>query len=332
MANLKVNTVSGIGTEGTVFDGGLKFRSLNYLTLPKGDTTQRGRGRGLIAGGATPVVAEIEYIEIQSQGTSITFGNLSETRFGIGGCASATRGLFGGGAEPTVRDYIEFVTIASTGNVTDFGDITVARRDLGSLSNQTRGIWCGGRTPSNSDVIDYVTIATAGNAVDFGNLVAAANEGTCGTASPTRGIMAGGSSVNTIQYITIATTGDASDFGDLTRSATSLSGAASATRSVFANGGTNTIDYITIATTGDATDFGDTTVVRGQSGGVSNSIRGVFTGGYQPSPTSSDTNVIDFIEFATTGNAKDFGDINRSANDSNREHGTCSDSHGGLSE
>ena len=64
---------------------------------------------------------------------------------------------------------------------------------------------------------------------------------------------------------------------------------------------------------------------------MSNSIRGVFTGGYQPSPTSSDANVIDFIEFATTGNAKDFGDIDRAANDSNREHGTCSDSHGGIS-
>ena len=28
---------------------------------------------------------------------------------------------------------------------------------------------------------------------------------------------------------------------------------------------------------------------------------------------------------------KDFGDIDRAANDSNREHGTCSDSHGGIS-
>ena len=41
MANLKVNTVSGIGTEGPTLDGGLKFRSENYMTLPKGDTTQR---------------------------------------------------------------------------------------------------------------------------------------------------------------------------------------------------------------------------------------------------------------------------------------------------
>ena len=45
MATLKVNTVSGIGTEGPVLNGGLHFRSENYLTLPKGDTSQRGRGR-----------------------------------------------------------------------------------------------------------------------------------------------------------------------------------------------------------------------------------------------------------------------------------------------
>ena len=41
MANLKVDTVSGIGTEGPVLNGGLHFRSKNYLTLPKGNTTQR---------------------------------------------------------------------------------------------------------------------------------------------------------------------------------------------------------------------------------------------------------------------------------------------------
>ena len=51
MATLRVDTVSGIGTEGTVLKGGLRFRSKNYLTLPKGDTTQRGRGRGVIFAG-----------------------------------------------------------------------------------------------------------------------------------------------------------------------------------------------------------------------------------------------------------------------------------------
>ena len=332
------STTTDVGSQyGITFEDNTRFDTLSYMVPPAGNTRERNRGRGLIAGGCTPLIAEIEYIQIQSQGNSTTFGNLSATRFGLAGCASATRGLFGGGAEPSIRNYIEFVTIASTGNAADFGDLTAARRDIGALSNQTRGMWTGGNpgsSPNATDTIDFVTIATAGNASDFGNLTASMQQ-VQSTSSPTRGIMGGGStvpaSINTIQYITIATTGNASDFGDLTRTAASLSTAASATRAVFANGGTNTIDYITIASTGNATDFGDTTAVRGQSGGISNSIRGVFTGGYQPSPTSSDANVIDFIEFATTGNAKDFGDIDRAANDSNREHGTCSDSHGGIS-
>ena len=72
----------------------------------------------------------------------------------------------------------------------------------------------------------------------------------------------------------------------------------------------NIIDYITIASTGNATDFGDLTAVQRKIWwSASNSIRGVFTGGYQPSPTSSDANVMDFINIATTGNAKDFGDL-----------------------
>ena len=320
---------------GPVCGDGAVFDTLSYMVPPGGTTAQSNRGRGLIAGGCTPTVSTIEYIQIQSQGNSTTFGDLSAARFGLAGCASATRGLFGGGAEPSVRNYIEYVTIAITSNIIDFGELTVARRDFGGLSSSTRGIFAGGHSsPTLKDEIDYVTIATTGDATDFGNLTTATKETSGSCSSPTRGVIAGGGTgspaVNTIQYITIATTGNATDFGDLTRTAGSLSAAASATRAVFANGGTNTIDYITIATTGNAADFGDTTAVRGQAGGVSNSIRGVFTGGYQPSPTSSDTNIIDFIDIATTGNAKDFGDINRAANDSNREHGTCSDSHGGI--
>ena len=39
MTTLKVDTISGIGTEGTVFQGGVGYDSLNYMTLPKGTTT-----------------------------------------------------------------------------------------------------------------------------------------------------------------------------------------------------------------------------------------------------------------------------------------------------
>ena len=51
MAILKVDTISGIGTEGPVFEGDIEFTSQNFLTLPKGDTVQRGRGRGVWGGG-----------------------------------------------------------------------------------------------------------------------------------------------------------------------------------------------------------------------------------------------------------------------------------------
>ena len=57
MAILKVDTISGIGTEGPVFEGDIEFTSQNFLTLPKGDTTQRGRGRGFYAiGFANPKI------------------------------------------------------------------------------------------------------------------------------------------------------------------------------------------------------------------------------------------------------------------------------------
>jgi len=340
MAILRSDTISGIGTEGPVLNGGLHFRSENYLTLPKGDTIQRGRGRGVIAGGCTPLTSSIDYFNIQSQGNSIKFGSLqSGAIFGNQMCASSTRGISGGGAQPSIRNFLDFITIATESNSTDFGDLQNSKRDIGALSNQTRGIWTGGNpgsSPNTTDQIDFVTIASVGNAQDFGNLTASMKE-VQSTSSPTRGIMGGGNTVpatiNTIQFLTIASTGDASDFGDLTRTASSLGAVSSGTRGVFANGGSNTIDFVTIASTGNATDFGDSTVLRGQcTATMSNSIRGVFAGGYQPSPNSTDTNTVDFIEIATTGNAQDFGDISRDNNDSNRENGGCSDSHGGLTE
>ena len=107
MANLKVDTVSGIGTEGTVFDGGLHFRSKNYLTLPKGTTTQRGRGRGFYMLGyhGTPSAGDgkrIDYINIQSQGNSIKFGDLTANRYTLGAGANSTSCLLY--TSPSPRD------------------------------------------------------------------------------------------------------------------------------------------------------------------------------------------------------------------------------------
>ena len=323
---------------GVVFDGVTTFDSQAFMVPPSGKTTERNRGRGIIAGGCTPLTSSIDLFNIQSQGNSIKFGSLqSGAIFGNQMCASSTRGISGGGAQPTIRNFLDFITIATESNSTDFGDLQSSKRDIGALSNQTRGIWTGGNpgsSPNTTDQIDFVTIATTGDASDFGNLTASMKE-VQSTSSPTRGIMGGGNTVpatiNTIQFITIASTGNASDFGDLTRTASSLGAVSSGTRGVFANGGSNTIDFITIASAGNASDFGDSTLLRAQcTATMSNSIRGVFAGGYQPSPNSTDTNTVDFITIATIGNASDFGDISRLNDSSNREGGGCSDSHGGL--
>ena len=336
MATLRVDTVSGIGTEGTVLKGGLRFRSKNYLTLPKGDTTQRGRGRALIAGGSTPsVTTNIDFLNIQSSGKSITFGNLSHGRYDMSGCSNGIRGVFAGGRDPAgneIDDTIDFVTIATRANATDFGNLTAERGGTqGAVSSSTRGIWGGGFEPSQVNKIEFITISSAANATDFGDLKAARSG--CGRAmSTTRGLFASGgnpSAVNTIDYITMATAGNATDFGDTTDSGPNgLQGTSSNTRGIFAGTGPSfkTINFVTIASTGNATDFGDMRFEASQRTGTGNSIRGIFAGGYI-SPTGR-TTLIDQIEIATTGNATAFGDLLTTTNYA----GSTSDSHGGLAE
>jgi hypothetical protein len=320
--------------EGVVFDGDPKFNTQGVMYFPTGDTSQRGRGRGLFMGGYAPSQyrTEIDYIQIQSQGNAIDFGVLSGTGLGEGAdCASSTRAIQGGGS---LVNTMEYVTIATTSNTTDFGDLTVARRSLQSLSNETRGTWAGGTTnPAMSDVIDYVTIASAGNATDFGNLTVG-RRNLAQAASSTRGVWAGGNPGSgplvddTIDYITIASAGNATDFGNLSAAYREMSGCSNGTRGVFGGGSPgptqiNTMEYITIATAGNVTDFGDLFYAQGNGGGTSNGTRGIFAGG----SGAAYTNVIQYVTIATTGNAADFGDLTVAR----ILYSATSDSHGGLS-
>ena len=347
MTILKTNTVSGIGTEGTVFEGDITFDSLNYMTLPKGTTTQSNRGRIVWAGGTDGANQKtIQYVQAQSQGNAIEFGSLSAINSGPSAVASSTRACFGGGSNHPSYNFnlIEYVTIAITSNITDFGDLSQGRSDMQGCGNETRGIFGPGYntsptpSPYNTNVIDYITIASVGNATDFGDS-SIDGRGIAALASPTRGIFAGGytpsspNMTNIIEYITIATAGNATDFGDMATSRMNMTGGgcSSNTRGLFAGGvnlpsvtGYNLIDFITIATTGNSQDFGDLTVTGQGVGASSNSLRGVFGGRTNPSKQ----NVIDYVDIATTGNASDFGDMTSIIANA---HGT-SDSHGGLSE
>ena len=264
-----LSTTTDVGSQyGLTFDGFGSFATSTYMVPPGGNTRERNRGRALWMGGYAPSQYRtmIDFVNIQSMGNAIHFGELGQTGLGEGSeCASSTRAVQGGGS---LINVMEFVTIATESNSVDFGDLTVSRRSLDALSNATRGIWAGGTTnPAMSDVIDFATIATAGNATDFRNLtVGRRNMGT--VASSTRGVFSGGNAgvspltSNNIDYITIPSAGNAIDFGNLSAAFREGGGCSNGTRGVFnvgspASDAINTMEYITIASTGDTTEFGD---------------------------------------------------------------------------
>ena len=341
MATLRSDTISGIGTEGVVLDGGLHFRSLNYMTLPKGDTSQRGRGRAVIFAGYQ--TSEIVYFDIATGGNSLRFGDLSiDQGYSGGAVASSTRAVYGGGGVSPGID-ITYVTIASTGNSIDFGADRNASKGKGSYApgcgNKTRGIFISSQNyPAYYGNTDFVTIATTGTCTDFGDNTNT-RYGGAASASSTRAVYSGGvvgatsPGTNTISYATIATTGSWADFGDLSNGSGGYrytNGSSSATRGLIYGGNFpgdgNEIDYITIGTLGNSVDFGDAIKSGTHRGGFSNTIRGGAAGGFV---SPGDHNTIEYVNIATTGNGIDWGEltITRSYN-----QGTTSDSHGGLSE
>ena len=160
--------------------------------------------------------------------------------------------------------------------------------------------------------------------------------GPTGGSSPTRGLFCGGyhpspslTNRNTIQFVTMATTGNTQDFGDMTTVRGHPGVVGNATRILITSGYTPThiksTDKVTIATGGNATRFGDTSFIGYAKSGVSSATRGVFLNGSTPvSPNLS--NVIEYNELATEGDAVDFGDTGRA---SAWNHCT-SNGHGGL--
>lgn len=316
MTILRANTISGIGTDGPVFEGGLEFNNQNYVILPKGTTSDRvglGSTAGALRYNTDSNKVELwdgnQWVEVQSSRPDLNGG---------------ARGLFASGQQPAQSNVIQYVTISSTGNSLDFGDLSSPVMQIASCASSTRGIFAGGAlTPgARTNTIEFVTISITGNFTDFGDLTVA-RDFFAGCSNSTRGIFAGGFSptpapatrFNVIDYITIASNGvNAQDFGDLTTLRQQVDGCASSTRGIFAGGYTapsyvNIIEFITISTLGNSTDFGDLSTIRGSGASCSNSTRGIFAGGYAPG-----TDKIDFITIATLGNSTSFGTLTTARN------------------
>ena len=226
MSDFKINSIATKqGQHGPVIAGVSTVNSTGCMKIPSGPTEFRGgRGRGVSAGGAPSNTSLMEFFEIATTGNAQEFGNLSRQKRGMGGCASATRGIIMGGYYPSPAAYfaeIEYVIISSQGGGNDFGDMNFISGWGGSCSNNTRGLHAGSWN-SLVNNIDFITIATTGDGTNFGDLTAG-RQVTGSTSSPTRGIWFGGASptpnpnypMNIIDFVTIASQGDAQDFGDV---------------------------------------------------------------------------------------------------------------------
>ena len=123
MTILRVNTLSGIGTGGPVFDGSFAFTSQNYVILPKGTTSDRvgvGSTPGALRYNTDSNKVELwdgsQWAEVQSSSPNLNGG---------------ARGVFGGGLNPSLspstQNVIQYINISSTGNAQDFGDLTINR-------------------------------------------------------------------------------------------------------------------------------------------------------------------------------------------------------------
>ena len=132
-----------------------------------------------------------------------------------------------------------------------------------------------------------------------------------------RMIIAGGSVGVTMNYLEIATTGNASDFGDLYLYYLQVTAASSSTRGVISGGsgptsptGTTTINYTTISSQGGVADFGNLNCgKRTSQAPMSDGVRGLFAGGYGTGLTPTNTNNIEMVTIASTGDSTDWGEF-----------------------
>jgi len=322
MGKIKVDTVTNLaGTGAPNISDGVTIGGVALASVNKQEHYAQSAAPTSPADGAVWYDTDDDkaYVYINSEFYELTYTNLPTN--------AGNRGVFGGGdngsgSGTAWQNVIDYISIPTAGNATDFGNLTQAISMGASASNGNRGVFAGGLNGSTVyNIINYITIASAGNATDFGDLTVARRQvGGCSDSS--RGVFGGGNSsggannyVDVIDYITIASTGNATDFGNLTVSRGGVTAEANLTRALFGGGHapSNVIDYITVASAGNATDFGDLTIAIHMPGSCSSLTRALFAGGYIGAPSYGNTNTIQYVTIASTGNATDFGDLTLAA-------------------
>ena len=240
--------------------------------------------------------------------------------------------MMGGHTGPNGPGYtneIHYYAIDYPNNAIDFGDLTGTRGNgLSAAASRTRAVSFGGYNAGTT--MNYVTISSTGQAIQFGSLTAW-SEGGGACSDATRAIHGGGydrpgtsgdSTPRILNYVTIASTGAGVDYGDLSTDTQYMASFASSTRGFWAGGNQpspntalNTIDFSIISTTGNPIDFGDLHKACYVPAAASNSTRAIIALG-QTGPAAdgtgapfSNTDMMNYLTMATTGDALDFGDL-----------------------
>ena len=157
-----------IASTGNAVDFGDMVRERRFATSSNSPT------RGFVTAGddGNTKFSDTEFITIPTTGNSSTFGDLiSDHNNGNNGViCSSTRGIIGGGTNPSATKIIKKFEMSSLGNYTQFGDLSAVRANLGGCSNTVRGVFAGGfSSPAYLNTIDYINISTGGEATDFGD-------------------------------------------------------------------------------------------------------------------------------------------------------------------
>ena len=178
--------------------------------------------RGLFFGGGHPsYYNSIEYVELDTLGNALDFGDQIDSVAWRRCCSSPTRGFSKGGFPFTSSEGINVVTIASKGDAVEFGKLSQNMMAGDGCSNSVRGIFAGGYAPgflNNIKTIQYITMASNGDSVNFGDLITGSDSPSA-VANQVRGVISGGyispSNTKHMEFITIASTGNAQSFGEL---------------------------------------------------------------------------------------------------------------------
>ena len=296
------------------------------------------RGICMLMGGDVPSRVDFaHYVNIMTQGNTISFGDLNTAISQSGGGGNAIRAMtVGGSLSSGNSDEIQYTTIGTKGKFNDFGNLSSGRQTVAVVSTSVQATATAGATSGDTvqNIIEYVNIMTTGNAIDLGDLQTQRRaNGALG--SPVRGVVVAGCTptvIGNIEFFTPQSRGNAISWGEMNRTR-NLFAFSNSVRGIIAGGFDGSrlslISYLTIASAGtNVSDFGDLTSKKdsgGANGHSSNQVRGLITGGYDG---SSIINNIDFITIATTGNAQDFGECSQPSGWGYIANTT--DSHGGL--